>query len=440
MFGDGAGTIFSDKGSAQDATMASLKNCLGKNGYQQKNTLNWGRGYFIYNCYGIFPNGGDEYWVKSCATGTSAADATGNVHYAFWKAVNRPEQVSFTDNVCWNGRCGIPFTTSYLTYQTINYSVDVKIDGLDGPKEVTNNGTVILTWKADGATNCVPSSNWFGLDGEAKGNIAPHKTYSLTCQFPGLVSGLSDSATAYVRPQISNFYILDLNNKKIDGEFIDYDGVRAVNIPKGERVKIWWEGLYADKCEVSGGQLWIKTGLNGVESTDALNFSQTYSLGCFHQFAGVSDSIRVRVLGPFNLQIFLPSFGKVVSEPVGIDCRDDCREEFLYKTIVSLRAIPDAGWKFMGWGNDCSDGANPCVLSMDGNKSVSADFVQEVTPPPTDTNGADETGDTGGVGGTGGTGGTGDTGGTGGTGGNGGNGTGFDIGNIWNKIREILPR
>ena len=127
MFGDGAGTIFSDKGSAQDATMASLKNCLGKNGYQQKNTLNWGRGYFIYNCYGIFPNGGDEYWVKSCATGTSAADATGNVHYAFWKAVNRPEQVSFTDNVCWNGRCGIPFTTSYLTYQTINYSVDVKI-------------------------------------------------------------------------------------------------------------------------------------------------------------------------------------------------------------------------------------------------------------------------------------------------------------------------
>ncbi|MCX7793540.1 MAG: hypothetical protein N2257_03910, partial [Thermodesulfovibrionales bacterium] len=50
--------------------------------------------------------------------------------------------------------------------------------------------------------------------------------------------------------------------------------------------------------------------------------------------------------------------GRVISDPGGIDCGDDCSENYLINTYVSLRAIPEPGSVFSGWlGNDdCDDG------------------------------------------------------------------------------------
>ncbi len=74
--------------------------------------------------------------------------------------------------------------------------------------------------------------------------------------------------------------------------------------------------------------------------------------------------------------------GRVVSEPVGIDCGSDCSEGYLSDTSVTLTAIPDPGESFQGWSDACTGTDPTCEIQMiDGDwygVHVSAAFT--VTP------------------------------------------------------------
>ncbi len=65
--------------------------------------------------------------------------------------------------------------------------------------------------------------------------------------------------------------------------------------------------------------------------------------------------------------------GVVTSTPGGISCGGDCSDAYAYLSTVVLGAAADAGSAFEGWGGDCA-GTGPCVLTMDGAKSVTATF------------------------------------------------------------------
>ncbi|HEX8189993.1 MAG TPA: immunoglobulin domain-containing protein, partial [Pyrinomonadaceae bacterium] len=56
---------------------------------------------------------------------------------------------------------------------------------------------------------------------------------------------------------------------------------------------------------------------------------------------------------------------------------------------VTLTAVPAAGWEFAGWGGDVKGAANPASLTMDGNKSVTANFIE--VPPSISTQPASQT-------------------------------------------------
>jgi YD repeat-containing protein len=66
--------------------------------------------------------------------------------------------------------------------------------------------------------------------------------------------------------------------------------------------------------------------------------------------------------------------GTVTSDPVGIDCGDDCSQIYPADGIsVALTAIPDQDSNFVSWGgdSDCSDG----IVQMDTNKTCVATFA-----------------------------------------------------------------
>ena len=43
-------------------------------------------------------------------------------------------------------------------------------------------------------------------------------------------------------------------------------------------------------------------------------------------------------------------------------------------TVVTLTAVPDAGQPWIGWAGDCMGIATTCTLTMNADKSVTANF------------------------------------------------------------------
>jgi len=64
----------------------------------------------------------------------------------------------------------------------------------------------------------------------------------------------------------------------------------------------------------------------------------------------------------------------------GIICPTQCSENYTGGTVVTLTATPATGAFFVGWSGACSGAVGPCVMTMDGVKSVTANFsVSAVT-------------------------------------------------------------
>jgi hypothetical protein len=68
-----------------------------------------------------------------------------------------------------------------------------------------------------------------------------------------------------------------------------------------------------------------------------------------------------------------PTGGTVVGSAGGISCGAVCGADLLYQTPVSLTAIANKGFAFSGFTGACAGTA--CALTMNGSKSVAANFV-----------------------------------------------------------------
>jgi uncharacterized repeat protein (TIGR02543 family) len=67
-------------------------------------------------------------------------------------------------------------------------------------------------------------------------------------------------------------------------------------------------------------------------------------------------------------------FGRVMSDPSGIDCGDDCSEAYAPDTEVTLSATRDPGSTFDGWGGHCSGTLPSTSVIMDSSKTCTATF------------------------------------------------------------------
>lgn len=70
-----------------------------------------------------------------------------------------------------------------------------------------------------------------------------------------------------------------------------------------------------------------------------------------------------------------PGSGTVSSSPVGITCGQDCSAAYERGTVVTLAAGAMPGSAFVGWTGDCT-GSDPCEISMDAPKAVTATFLE----------------------------------------------------------------
>ncbi len=68
--------------------------------------------------------------------------------------------------------------------------------------------------------------------------------------------------------------------------------------------------------------------------------------------------------------------------PAGIDCGEVCVQRVPAATALILRASPDPGSSFAGWSGPCG-GIDDCVLAMDADRAVTAEFTADAIPAVT---------------------------------------------------------
>ncbi len=66
--------------------------------------------------------------------------------------------------------------------------------------------------------------------------------------------------------------------------------------------------------------------------------------------------------------------GAVTSAPAGINCGATCQATFATNTMVTLTAVPDPGFVFVGWSGGGCTGTAPCTVTMSTTKTIVATF------------------------------------------------------------------
>ncbi|MDR0717684.1 MAG: trypsin-like peptidase domain-containing protein [Azoarcus sp.] len=74
----------------------------------------------------------------------------------------------------------------------------------------------------------------------------------------------------------------------------------------------------------------------------------------------------------FRLDVTRVGGGAVSGE--GIDCGDDCTEQYASSTKVTLTATPASGYTFAGWSGACTGSSTTCTVTMNADSSVTATF------------------------------------------------------------------
>ncbi len=98
---------------------------------------------------------------------------------------------------------------------------------------------------------------------------------------------------------------------------------------------------------------------------------------------GGSSSYSTPFLSSRELIVSSVTGSGVVSDATGvISCNPACRGGVIADQMTTLTATPASGWVFAGWGGTCSGTSATCSLLMDGDKSVTAAFVQASAAPP----------------------------------------------------------
>ncbi|MGD2093234.1 MAG: C1 family peptidase [Candidatus Aminicenantes bacterium] len=268
----------------------------------------------------------------------------------------------------WTFEGGTPASSTdqnpQVTYNTIGtYTVTLIAENAVGSDTETK--TDYITVQEQVIEYCDSSGNSqnyeyiAGVDVSDLSNVSGATGYSdFTYMTANLVEG--ESAAVSLTPGFSGSSYteywriwIDYN---VDGDFED----------SGEQV------FSGSGSSVVNGSFTVPSGTGGVSTRMRVSMSySTYPPICGTFTYGEVEDYTVDISGgctQYTLTTNTVGNGSIsLNPPGGIYCEG---------TVVTLTAVPDAGWQFDGWSGDLTGTTNPADITMDANKSVTATFSQ----------------------------------------------------------------
>jgi len=96
---------------------------------------------------------------------------------------------------------------------------------------------------------------------------------------------------------------------------------------------------------------------------------------CIMRFTGFLFLVMFLHVPAFSAALNTSVTGSGSIHGPGIDCPGDCSEEYDTGTVVTLHAVPDTGWEFVGWSGDATGSERPIQIIMDGDRNINALFA-----------------------------------------------------------------
>jgi len=111
-------------------------------------------------------------------------------------------------------------------------------------------------------------------------------------------------------------------------------------------------------------------------------------------FFGVIDDVRIYGRSLSNAETAaLYQYGRTTSTPPatyslntstinGVILKNPNKTSYTAGETVTLTAVPDSGYSFANWSGDAAGSTNPVMITMDSNKSVTANFLEDTQSSP----------------------------------------------------------
>ncbi len=177
-------------------------------------------------------------------------------------------------------------------------TVNLKVNGSDGPITLQEPADYTLSWTSNNADTCTASGSWSGtkpLNGSQDVYDKPYGTYTYTIRCSNSSGSASDSVTVNVtkRPTPTPTPIpspLPTVNLKVNGS----DGPITLQEPADYTLS--WTSNNADTCTASGSWSGTKP-LNGSQDVyDKPYGTYTYTIRCSNSSGSAFDSVTVNVI------------------------------------------------------------------------------------------------------------------------------------------------
>lgn len=274
----------------------------------------------------------------------------------------------------WTGGC-----TGTATTCTVSMTVAKTVTATFAPgpkvrlsvvKSGTNGGLVL---SAPIGINCGPTCAFdFALNGKVTLSALPFST-SVFSGWGGACSGTSTSCTVTMNAAKS---VTAVFNAKLG------------NLLSVTRSGAGFGTVTSSPIGISCGSACTARYAAGRQITlTATPASNSYFVGWGGHCTGTSLTCRVTMSAARNVSATFQrrpvltvskigtGTGSVQSVPAGINCGSTCTSTYSPNARVSITAVPAVGSRFVSWSGNCTGSVATCVLSMNGNKTATANFL-----------------------------------------------------------------